>query len=98
TSEENFGVPGFSRIERLGPEATEEIQQTEIDDTTSTIQSSLNTEFEVKTGIPDDLIKHSQEHHDGEHISTERPQTTWNSFEESGEMKDISMVDDSKSE
>uniref|UniRef100_A0A8R1U0I7 SEA domain-containing protein n=1 Tax=Onchocerca volvulus TaxID=6282 RepID=A0A8R1U0I7_ONCVO len=95
TSEENFGVPGFSRIERLGPEATEEIQQTEIDDATSTIQSSLNTESEVRAGIPDDLTKHSQERHDDEHISTERPQTTWNSFEESDEIKDISMVDDS---
>ncbi|KAL3998583.1 SEA domain family protein [Acanthocheilonema viteae] len=96
TMEENFGVPGFSRIERLGPEATEETQLTEINAVTH--NSSLNIESQMRTDIPIDLTKNSNEfneHRNGEHTSGEKSQTAKNSFEEDGEVKDISVIDES---
>ncbi|KAM3721159.1 Mucin-1 [Dirofilaria immitis] len=96
TSEENFGVSGFSRIEELGPEATEKIHQTQTNVTPqpSTLQS-LSTEFKVRAGIPNDLVKHSQDHHNGGHTSAEGLQIEANSLKESGQPKDISVIDDS---
>uniref|UniRef100_A0A915Q1E0 SEA domain-containing protein n=1 Tax=Setaria digitata TaxID=48799 RepID=A0A915Q1E0_9BILA len=97
-SEENFGVPGFSRIERPGPEATEEISQAEADAAAhSPSAQSSNIGPEVQTGIPVGITgdhKNLDEHQNGKQTSIEELHTTGNSFEESSELKDISVVDD----
>ncbi|MCP9260193.1 hypothetical protein DINM_003369 [Dirofilaria immitis] len=84
TSEENFGVSGF--------------HQTNVTPQPSTLQS-LSTEFKVRAGILNDLVKHSQDHHNGElpsgHTSAEGLQIEANSLKESGQPKDISVIDDS---
>ncbi|EFO17117.2 hypothetical protein LOAG_11382 [Loa loa] len=98
-SEENFGVPGFLLVEELGPEATEEIHQAVTDTVIrnpSTTQSS-NTEFKVWTGMPIDLTENSDdlnEHHNSELTSVGKSETARNSFEDIGDLKDISVIDD----
>ncbi|VDK84875.1 unnamed protein product [Litomosoides sigmodontis] len=90
TSEENFGVPGFSRIERLGPEATEEIHQTGIDAVTHS--PSLDVGTKIRTGMQIDLTENSNKHRNGERASSGKPWTATNSFEETE--GDISVIDD----
>ncbi|KAK6106384.1 SEA domain family protein [Brugia pahangi] len=93
TPEENFGVPGFSRVEGLGPEATEEIHEA-VTLHPSTVQSP-NIESKVRTDISVDLTENFHQlngHHNGERTSAE---TARNLFEDSRELKDISVVDES---
>uniref|UniRef100_A0AAF5RWR5 SEA domain-containing protein n=2 Tax=Wuchereria bancrofti TaxID=6293 RepID=A0AAF5RWR5_WUCBA len=92
-SEENFGVPGFSLVEGLGPEATEEIHEA-VTLHPSTVQSP-NVESKVQTDISVDLTENSHQlngHNNGERTSAE---TARNLFEDSRELKDISVIDDS---
>ncbi|CAG9531763.1 unnamed protein product [Cercopithifilaria johnstoni] len=93
TSEENFGVPGFSRIERLGPEATEEIRQVRIDATTHNTLS--NIESKMQTDVSIDLPANFNEHHNDERTSVEKSRTVTNFLEEGDDLKDISVVVDS---